>query len=242
MRRVELPGADGGGPKEAVVVSYIPLLTGEPGRVLSVGDVEFQRLMAEADRCPSGLADACLWMAEGGGVFPVFVLPQAHAIADHLLTWAENRPGDWFMLCFAQRRGCYVAALFPNLVGSVERFEAAYFANHGEPSRAAGYELLFRPIAAWRGLGGRPQSPRATSNTGRPRPSAGTESSATEAVLRRRPGGPALGAQPAARGAARGRARASPAGVPRLRAWDEVRVPGLSGFVAKSPWWRAARG
>jgi hypothetical protein len=91
MRRVELPGADGGGPRKAVVISYVPLLVGEPGRLLSVGDDEFQRLLAEADRCPSGLADACLWMAEGGGVFPVFVLPQAHAIADHLLAWAEDR-------------------------------------------------------------------------------------------------------------------------------------------------------
>jgi hypothetical protein len=147
MRRVELPGADSGGPKKAVVVSYIPLLTGEPGRELSVDGEEYKRLMAEADRCPSGLADACLWMAEGGGVFPVFVLPQAHAIADHLLAWSENRPGDWFALCFSQRQGRYVAALFPNLVRSVERFEAAYFASHGEPSRAASYELLFRPIA-----------------------------------------------------------------------------------------------
>jgi hypothetical protein len=58
MRRVELPGADGSGPEKAAVVSYIPLLTGEPGRVLSVGDEEIQRLTAEADRCPSGLADA----------------------------------------------------------------------------------------------------------------------------------------------------------------------------------------
>src|SRR5262249_8178535 len=142
MRRVELPGG-GDGPKSVVVVSYVPLLTGEPGRLLSVGDGEFTRLMVEADRCPSGLADACLWMAEGGGVFPVFVLPQAHAIAEHLLAWAEDRPGDWFVLCFAQRQGRYVAALFPNLPGSVERFKAAYFAAHGEPSRAAGYELLF---------------------------------------------------------------------------------------------------
>jgi hypothetical protein len=60
MWRVELPGSGGDGPKKAVVVSYVPLLTGEPGRVLSVGDEEFKRLMAEADRCPSGLADACL--------------------------------------------------------------------------------------------------------------------------------------------------------------------------------------
>src|SRR5262245_3033889 len=91
MRRVELPGADDGGTKKAVVISYVPLLAGERGRGLSVGDEEFKRLMAEADRCPSGLADACLWMAEGGDVFPVFVLPHAHAIADHLL---RQRPPE----------------------------------------------------------------------------------------------------------------------------------------------------
>jgi hypothetical protein len=152
MRRVELPGSGGDGPKSVPILSCVPLLTGEPGRLLSVGDEEFTRLMAEADRCPSGQADACLWMAEGGGVFPVFVLPQANAIADHLLAWAEDRPGDWFILSFAQRQGRYVAVLFPNLVRSVERFEAAYFANHGEPSRAAGYELLFRPIAFVSGI------------------------------------------------------------------------------------------
>ena len=152
MRRVELPRSDGGGPKKAVVFSYVPLLTGEPGRVLSVGDEEFTRLMAEADRCPSGLADACLWMAEGGGVFPVFVMPQALAVADHLLAWAEDRPGDWFALCYAERNGRYVASLFPNLAGSVERFETAHFVRHGEVSKAASYELLFRPIAFLSGV------------------------------------------------------------------------------------------
>src|SRR5262245_19806298 len=35
MRRVALPRSDGGGPKKAVVISYVPLLTGEPGRVLA---------------------------------------------------------------------------------------------------------------------------------------------------------------------------------------------------------------
>jgi hypothetical protein len=147
MRRVELPGADGGGPKKVVVVSYVPLLTGEPGRLLSVGDEEFKRLMAESDRCPSGLADACLWMAEGGGVFPVFVLPQARASAEHLLAWAEHRPGEWFSVCFAEREGRYVVTLFPRLAWSVERFKAAHFVHHGDLSNAEGYELLCRPLA-----------------------------------------------------------------------------------------------
>jgi hypothetical protein len=84
---------------------------------------------------------------DGGGVFPVFALPQAHAIADHLLAWAEDRPGDWFTLCYAERNSRYVAVLIPNLAGSVERFEAAHLVRHGELSKAASYELLFRPIA-----------------------------------------------------------------------------------------------
>jgi hypothetical protein len=146
MRRVELPGTDGGGPKKAVVVSYVPLLAGEPGRVLSVADEEFNRLMAEADRCPSGLADACLWMADNGGIFPVFVLPQAHAITEHLVAWAENQPGKWFSVCFAEWRDRYVAALFPRLAWSVERFEAAHFIHYGDLSNAEGYELLCRPL------------------------------------------------------------------------------------------------
>ena len=147
MRRVELPGSDGGGPRKAVVVSYVPLLAGEPGRVLSVRDEEFKRLMGEADRCPSGLADACLWVADNGGVFPVFVMPQAHAIADHLVAWAENQPGKWFALCFAARQDRYVVTLFPRLAWSVERFEAAHFIHHGDLSNAESYELLCRPLA-----------------------------------------------------------------------------------------------
>jgi hypothetical protein len=147
MRRVELPESDGNDPRKAVVISYVPLLAGESGRVVSVGEEEFTRLMAEADRCPSGLADGCLWVADNGGVFPVFLMPQAHAIADHLLGWAENRPGDWFAVCFAQRQGRYVVTLFPRLAWSVERFEAAYFVRHGELSNAEGYELLCRPLA-----------------------------------------------------------------------------------------------
>jgi hypothetical protein len=125
MRRAELPRADGGGLKKAVVVCYVPLLTGEPGRVLSVGDEEFQWLMAEADRCPNGLADACLWMADNGRVFPVFALPQVVAIANHLLACVANRPGDWFTPCLFQRQTGDIVARCENVVGFTQRFESA---------------------------------------------------------------------------------------------------------------------
>jgi hypothetical protein len=111
MRRVELPGTGSDGTKQVIVLSYVPLLTGEPGRVLSVGDEEFQRLMAEADRCPSGRADACGCMADNGRVFPVFSLPQVLAVANHLLGCVANRPGDWFTVSLSMtdrryRRPC----------------------------------------------------------------------------------------------------------------------------------------
>ena len=50
MRRVGLPGSGHDGPERVLVYSYFPLLTGEPGRVVSVGDEEFSRLLAETDR------------------------------------------------------------------------------------------------------------------------------------------------------------------------------------------------
>jgi hypothetical protein len=93
------------------------------------------------------MSETCLWMADNGGVFPVFVLPKAHAIADHMVAWAEDRPGDWFALCFAERQGRYAAVLFPNVVASVERFEAAHFASCGQRLRVTALDWLFRPIS-----------------------------------------------------------------------------------------------
>jgi hypothetical protein len=140
MQRVELSRSGADGTKQAIVLSYVPLLTGEPGRVLSVRNREFKRLMAEANRCPSGLADACLWMAEDGSVFPLFVMPQAHVIADHLLAWGEDRPGDWFTQCLSQRQTADIVAVCENVVGFTQRFESA------TPSSAArGKSVNSRP-------------------------------------------------------------------------------------------------
>jgi hypothetical protein len=139
-------------PKRAVVVSYVPLLTGEPGQVMDADDPEFHRRLLEIDRGSDGHVDACLWMANAEGVFPTFVLKDAHAVADHLLSWAEGRPAEWFALCIAEARGRYVAGLFPNVAGSVQRFELAHLIAHRDTSNADDYEIVFRPLTFVSGL------------------------------------------------------------------------------------------
>jgi hypothetical protein len=133
-------------PDDVLVCGYVPLLSGEPGRVVGIDDPEALRVLAEAQRCPSGQADAVLWVADAEGLYPVFVLEQADAIADHLLAWSESRVGDWFALCLSERGERFAAALVPNMARVIERFEAARPAAAPGPGGARGFDLLLRPL------------------------------------------------------------------------------------------------
>jgi len=146
MTQHNLTGLDNARPTRVVVVSYVPLLIGEPGKVMANDDPQFHDMISKIDELHDGHVDACLWIAEENGVFPVFVTESAHAVADHLVAWAEGHPGEWFALCFAEGHGRYVAGLFPNVSASVERFEAAHLIVHGQATNAAGHDIIFRPL------------------------------------------------------------------------------------------------
>ncbi len=133
-------------PDHVLVCGYVPLLSGGPGRVVGIDDPEALRVLAEAQRCPSGQADAVLWVADAEGLYPVFVLERADAIADHLLAWSEGRVGDWFALCLSERGERFAAALVPNMARVVERFEAARPAAAPGTGGARGFDLLLRPL------------------------------------------------------------------------------------------------
>jgi hypothetical protein len=139
-------------PKRTIVVSYVPLLVGESGKAMAIDDPHLHEMLSKIDEGHDGHVHACLWMAEENGVFPVFLMKDAHAIADHLLAWAEGRPADWFALCFVEKQGRYVVGLFPNVSASVERFEVAHLIVHGDMSTADGYEIIFRPLTFVSGL------------------------------------------------------------------------------------------
>lgn len=125
-----------------LVCSYVPLLGGRCDRRPVTRGRVIRRLLAEAARCPSGQASALLWLADSGGVLPVFVLDEADAIADHLLDWCGGAVGDWFALCLGDRGPRAVAVLVPNLTRPIGQFEAAA----ADRMKTDGFELLVRPL------------------------------------------------------------------------------------------------
>jgi len=133
-------------PETAIVVSYVPLLTGGgPNRTVSADDPGIAELLRRVDNCPSGHVEGCLWLPSRsmtwGEVMPIFMMDQAHAIADHLCEWAEGKPGEWFTLCFTERMGRYLAILFPNINRSMARFRVT---SYEEIVTAKDYKVLFR--------------------------------------------------------------------------------------------------
>jgi len=73
-------------------------------------------------------------------------LLSAVEIAGHLSEWSEDKPGEWFALCFAERQGRYTAILFPNINQSIARFKVARIARYEEIVTAKDYQVLFRPL------------------------------------------------------------------------------------------------
>lgn len=129
------------------LLSYVPLLVGEPGRAMAAGSPELAAVLAEVEECPTGQAEACMWFRNHLGVHAVFVLPQASAIADHLRAWSDGQPTYWFELCLAERDGRYAAFLVPDVAASVERFRAGCVVARDRLPDADEYDLIFRPLS-----------------------------------------------------------------------------------------------
>jgi hypothetical protein len=119
---------------------------------LAADSSELSAVLADVADCPDGRAEACLWLRDEAGVRPVFLIPKAAAIADHLAEWSDGQPAFWFELCLAERGGRYAAVLVPDVAASVERFRAGFAAAHGLAPDPDEYDLIFRPLSFVSGL------------------------------------------------------------------------------------------
>jgi hypothetical protein len=131
-----------------LVVSYIPLLTGEPGDTIGASPEGLAQLVKFADSLPDGQADAILWgISPEGDPWPIFVLPDADKLFDHLVDWCEGSPTSWFDLRLVTRGDDYAMALVPRVQMSVERFRLAWELKHGSPPpEASSFRVLFKSI------------------------------------------------------------------------------------------------
>lgn len=134
----------------ALVVSYIPLLTGDPGFSLDLSkdpDKIKEFLDAVENETPDCHAAACVWVLKDDFPSPVFCMENAHDILDHLEWWSEEKPVDWFNLLIREQDKKYVIALVPKLNKSIERWNIAYQLRTGfPPPKETRYSILYRAL------------------------------------------------------------------------------------------------
>jgi hypothetical protein len=128
-----------------VVVSYFPLLTGSPGESFDPSEEAMDVLGHLFEELPDGGADCVLWTMGDAGPSPVLVMENADAIYDHLVSWSEGDPTEWFTLTLMRRGGKYLIGLAPDIKRSVDRFKIARQLSTGLPvPHDAEFSVMFR--------------------------------------------------------------------------------------------------
>lgn len=128
-----------------IIVSYVPLLVGDPIATFDPEDaVELSR---HIDALPDGAADGCVWLTDDGAPCPVFIMPMAEVIASHFDAWSEGAPAEWFDLCIKSRDEKYAMVLMPRFQKSIERFGVAYQLRTGYPVPPdSHHNIIFKPL------------------------------------------------------------------------------------------------
>lgn len=132
---------------KVICLSYVPLLySSNAGEFYNTQDM----MNVIADRVQQAVeishAKACLWVVDNGEIIPVFVLERGDEIVDHLLVWTENKVGKWFTIDLADRPGCYVMCLHPNLQLSASRQAAAYRFKSGRKIPKTSVNFIYVPL------------------------------------------------------------------------------------------------
>ncbi len=129
-----------------VLVSYVPLLQGDAGRIIT--DPDPAKIAKTLEAGPTGNAVACVWlMSDDGTPSPCLVIENAKEIAEHLIEWAEKKPEEWFNLSFVEYDGLYGLALMPRVELGVERFKVACLLRNGYPiPKNADIHVIFKPL------------------------------------------------------------------------------------------------
>lgn len=99
---------------------------------------------------PDGRVEGCTWMfwppGQQGILTPVFIIPDAHRIADHLVAWSDDDPSEWFELAVVNHQGGYAVLLMPDVEKSVSRWKARRSSDDGRDEAGATVCAIYRPL------------------------------------------------------------------------------------------------
>jgi hypothetical protein len=106
-----------------ILISYIPLITGDPMGSLEVDKDNFaERAMELVNNSPSGQAAGCVWILDHNVPCPIFIYEdQAQERQEHLLHWTENQPEKWFSFAHRVTEHGYGVVLMPDIEKSAQR-------------------------------------------------------------------------------------------------------------------------
>jgi hypothetical protein len=138
-------------PSNIILISYMPLLMPEgPLSDINILETMSDQTMEELENSLGDGAhvEACLWTSdkELKSPTPVFVMENAHAVAEHLEEWSENNVDKWFKLTFVEKDGKYIVILWPNLDESSARFKVRYLIEKEDFLEDAKFTHFFQPL------------------------------------------------------------------------------------------------
>lgn len=125
-----------------LVISYVPLLVDSP---FQVGMNEEQhKILCDLveERSTYAGAKGCAWVKNDGVPSPILILDKGDDVVEHLVSWSEGKPSDWFnLVAVATKDGGYNIVLMPRLDKSIAR----HVENFGGDS--AGCKVLSMPLS-----------------------------------------------------------------------------------------------
>ncbi|HEY6220216.1 MAG TPA: hypothetical protein VIV65_09160 [Gemmatimonadaceae bacterium] len=129
--------------REIVLLSYVPLLTPEPGEHVGLDRLESLLRLLRETPAVKGL----VWVQLEDGFVPVFGMERGYEVARHLIDWSEGRPEEWFSLRITRTATRYTVTLAPNISKSIARYKQARRLQFGEivPSTTR-FKVLFQAI------------------------------------------------------------------------------------------------
>jgi hypothetical protein len=106
-----------------LVISYVPLLTNEPFRVEADSDEIIETIGSSMDLASNfASAKGCAWVKNDGVPSPILILDKGDDVVEHLISWSEGKPEEWFNLVAVEMvDGGYNVVLMPRVGKSIER-------------------------------------------------------------------------------------------------------------------------
>jgi len=125
-----------------LVVSYVPLLTNMPFTVEATTDEHVELIGKSIDEASKyAVAKGCAWVLNDGVPSPILIIDKGDDVVEHLITWSEGRPDEWFNLVAVETSdNGYSLVLMPRVEKSIER----HINNFG--GSAEDCKAIFMPI------------------------------------------------------------------------------------------------